>query len=205
VQTRPSRTTSERPAAKAAPRPRTPRKPVDVRSKVSAVRDRGGRAWRVVAGGVGGGARTGGTFVAARARTVAAWRLPHINLYLAAAITGAVVGLVTVVLGALSLWIFESVRGVASGGGLWGGLTVVGLVVVAGFLGESLLRGFGSHSGRLTSFFAVVLAIIALLGLFLDLADSWAALALVPILGIAAYSVAHWLIDIAENSPPVVE
>ncbi|MET0930756.1 MAG: hypothetical protein ABWX74_14645 [Aeromicrobium sp.] len=193
------------PTTKAAPRTRPTRQPVDVRAKLRTVRDRTGSTWRVVAGGVGGGARTGGSFVATRARTVAAYRLPRINLYLAAAITGAVVGLVTVGLGLISLVVFEQVRGVASGGGLWGGLTLIGLTLVAYLLGEALLRGFGSSSGRLTSFLAIVLVIIAILGLFLDLADSWAALALVPALGVVAFAVSHWLIDIAEHTPTSIE
>jgi hypothetical protein len=202
VQSRPgSKTTA--PTTKVAPRTRPTRRPVDVRARLRTAGSRAGSAWWFVADGVGGGARTGGSFVAARARTVAAWRLPHINLYLASAVTGAVVGLVTVGLGVIALAIFEMVRGVASGGGLWGGLTLVGLAVVACLLGDALLRGFGARSGRLTSFLAVVLAIIAILGLFLDLADSWAALVLVPVLGVAAFVLSYWLIDLAENAPPV--
>jgi hypothetical protein len=205
VASRPARTKTPSARPSPEPRPRVPRQRVDVRGGLSTGRRRTGTAVRAVSGRVGGAARTSGAFAAGRARAVAAWRLPHINLRLAAAITGAVVGLVSVVLGVLVLAVFESVRGVSSGGGLWGGLAFIGIAVAAALLGESLLRGFGSQSGRLTSFFAVVLTIIAMLGLFLGLADSWAALVVVPALGVAAYSLSQWLIDLAESAPPVID
>lgn len=192
---------ASRPASKqAAPRPS-----VDVRGKVSASRQRAVDAWWLVADGVTDGTRAAGGFAARRARSVAGWRLPRLNIYVAAAITGAVVGLVAVLLGIAALAIFDAVRGVSSGGGLWGGLAFAGIAIVAGFIGEALLRGFGSTSARLTSFFAIVLVIIAMLGLFLDLADSWVALPLIPLLGIAAFSLAQWLIDIAESTPPEID
>lgn len=195
-----------RPAGK-APATKVPaaRQRIDLRSKASTVRERAGHAWRTVADGLGSGARTTGGFVATKARSLAAWRLPHLNPYLAAAITGAVVGIVAVVLGIAALSIFDAVRGVSSGGGLWGGLTLAGIAVAAGFLGAGLLRGFGSASGLLISFLAVVLTIIAILGVFLDSADTWVALPLVPLLGIAAFTLSRWLIDIAETTPPEID
>ncbi len=60
-------------------------------------------------------------------------------------------------------------------------------------------------TARLTSFLAVVLAIVAMLGLFLDVADTWAAVALIPLLGAAAFTLSHWLIDLAENTPAVID
>ena len=194
-----------RPAAKTGRRPAVSRPRIDVRGAVGSVRDRTGSSWATVAGGTGRGARATGRLVAARARTVAAWRLPHLDPRLAAAVTGAVVGLVTVALGVLALAVFESIRGVSSGGGLWGGLTLLGIALVAVLLGQPLLRGFGSPSGRLTSVLAVVLAIVALLGLFLDLADSWAAIVVLPLLGIVTFSLSAWLVEIAEHAPPVVD
>jgi hypothetical protein len=191
---------------KVAPRPaKAPRQRIDVRSKVSAARSRTSGTWHTAAGTIGSGARTSGSFVAERARAVAAWRLPHINPYLAAVVTGAVVGLVAVGLGVLALAVFQEVRGVSSGGGLWGGLTFAGLALVAVALGDALLRGFGAHSSRLTSVFAVVLTIIAMLGLFLDLTDSLAAVALLPLLGAATFTLSYWLIDLAESTPPVTD
>lgn len=203
---RPQAKVQSRPAGK-APVTKAPvaRQRIDLRSKASTARERAGHAWWTVADGVGGGARTTSGFVAARARSVAGWRLPHLSPYLAAAITGAVVGIVAIVLGIAALAIFDAVRGVSSGGGLWGGLTFAGIAVVVGFLGAALLRGFGSASGLLISFLAVVLTIIAILGLFLDLADTWVALPLVPLLGIAAFTLSRWLIDIAESTPPEID
>lgn len=187
------------------PKPGVPRQRIDLRSKAGSARERSADAWWVVADGVTGGARTVGTFATARARTVAGWRLPQLNVYLAAAITGAVVGIVAVILGIASLAIFDAVRGVSSGGGLWGGLTFAAIAVIAGFVGELLLRGFGSTSGRLTSVLAVVLMIVAMLGLFLDVVDTWAALPLLPVTGIAAFVLARWLIEIAESAPPEID
>ncbi|MET1038138.1 MAG: hypothetical protein ABW075_07680 [Aeromicrobium sp.] len=206
VASRPGRTTTSPEREPAAPRPaKVARQRINVRSRLDTGRRHTATAWRAVSGGAGTAAHTGGSFVAARARTVAAWRLPHINPHLAAAVTGAVVGLVSVLLGVISLAIFDAVRGVSSGGGLWGGLAFVAIAVVAVLVGESLLRGFGSPSARLTSFLGVVLVIIAMLGLFLELTDSIAAFALIPLLGVVAYSLAHWLIDAAERTPPVID
>lgn len=192
---------ASRPSAESSP----PRPRVDLRTKVGSARQRGTDAWWVVADGVSSGSRAVGGFASSRARTVAAWRLPHLSPYLAAAITGAVVGIVAVLLGIVALAIFDAVRGVSSGGGLWGGLTFIAIAVIAALVGEALLRGFGSTSGRLTSVLAVVLSIVAILGLFLDLAGSWVALPLLPLLGIAAFSLSHWLIDLAENTPVEID
>ena len=196
-----------KPVAKVAPRARVPRErpSIDLRAKASATRELAGRAWWATADNVSGGARTVGGFVSARAKAVAAWRLPHINLYLASVITGAVVGLVAVVLGVSALAIFRGVRGVSSGGGLWGSITFIALAVISVLLGEALLKGFGSHTARLTSFLAIVLTIVAMLGVFLDLLDSSAVLVLIPLLGLVAFALSHWLVDIAENAPTVVE
>lgn len=221
--------TATKPQAKAAPKPaskpgtKAPAAPVrsgapvprqkvarqrpslDIGAKVAGAGELTGRAWWAVADRTADGAHATGTFVAARARAVRAYRLPHLNPYLASVITGAVVGLVAVVLGIGTLAIFEAVRGVSSGGGLWGGLTFTVVAVIGVFLGESLLRGFGTHGARVTSFLAVMLSIIAMLGLLLDLVDGVAGLVLIPLLGVAGYVVAHWLVDLAENTPAVVE
>jgi hypothetical protein len=46
---------------------------------------------------------------------------------------------------------------------------------------------------------------VAILALFLELADSQWALVLVPSLGAVTYLVAHWLITVAESSPTLPE
>jgi hypothetical protein len=185
----------------ASPKARRPAPSIDVRAKAAGARDLAGRAWWAMADNVAVGSRTGGRFVAGRARAVAGWRLPHLSPYLASVVTGAVVGIVAVLLAALSLRVFEAVRGVSSGGGLWGGLVFAAVAVVCVFAGEAMLRGFGTPSARLTSTLAVILAIIAMLGLFLDLVDGVAGLVLVPLLGVAGYALAHGLIDLSERSP----
>jgi hypothetical protein len=198
---------STAPSTPKAPRQKIARQrpSIDLGAKAAGARELTGRAWGATADRTTSFARLVARFTAARARAVAAWRLPHLNGYLASVITGVVVGLVAVILGAAALAIFESVRGVAAGGGLWGGLTFIVVAAVCLFAGESLLRGFGTTSARATSAVAVVLVIVAMLGLFLDLADSAAAIVLVPVLGAAGYALAHWLVDLAENAPPVVE
>lgn len=196
-----------RPVAKTAPRPKVSRqRPViKFRARTAGARDLTGRAWWAAADTATHATRATGRVLSARARTVAAWRLPHVHPVLATVITGAVVGLVAVALSAAALAIFESVRGVSSGGGLWGGLTFVAVATITLFLGESMLRGFGAHAPRLTSFLAVMLAIAAMLGLLLGVLEGALAIALVPLLSAAAYVIAHWLIEVAEHAPTVAE
>lgn len=188
----------------APPRPR-----VDVGAKVGAV----GRAVTSrgagVASGITGSARSGGratgAFVSDRLHAVRAWRIPHLDLRVAAVITGLLVGLVSVGLAAGALALFSEVRGVSSGGGRWGSLTFVVIAFIAFVAGELLLAAFGSNQARLTSFLGVVLTIVLILGVFLDLADSSWALVLVPVLGAVAYLGAHWLLVLAESGPTLPE
>jgi hypothetical protein len=192
--------TATKPAPKAKAAPSSPSAPTACRAG-----DLAGRAWWATADNVAVGSRTAGRFVAGRARAVAGWRLPHVNPYLASVVTGAVVGLVAVLLAVLSLQVFEAVRGVSTGGGLWGGLAFAAVAIVSVFVGEAMLRGFGAPSARLTSALGVILTIVAMLGLFLELLDGPAGLVLVPVLGIAGYALSHWLVDLAEKSPPLVD
>ncbi|MCW2829606.1 MAG: hypothetical protein JWP31_298 [Aeromicrobium sp.] len=192
----------------ASPKPATAprqRPSLDVRGTAGAAGHRVGEAWWAVADRARSGAGTARSFATTHARTVAAWRLPHINPFLAAVVSGAVTGIVAVALGLFALSIFSDIRGVASGGGLWGGLTFVLVAVLGIGVGELLLRGFGLGAARLTAFLGVVLTIVAMLGLFLDVVETRAALLLVPALGALAFAAAHWLVDLAENSPPVLD
>jgi hypothetical protein len=195
------------PGRSSAPRPTVTRhRPsIDLGATVAGARDLVGRAWWAVADTTSDAARATGRVTAARARTVAAWRLPHLHPYLASVVTGVLVGLLAVLLGLASLALFSAVRGVSSGGGLWGGLAFSAVAVVSVFAGEALLRGFGTPSARLTSVLAVILTIVAMLGLFLDVVDGTAGLVLVPLMGAAGYALSHWLVELAENTPPVVE
>lgn len=202
---RPSATPTPSSAPRPVPKPRRPRPQVDLRARTGAAGHRVADTWWAVADKARDAGATSGRLVASRARSAAAYRLPHINLYLASAVTGAVVGLFAVLAGFVALQIFESTRGVSGGGGLWGGLAFVVVAVLGHALGALLLQGFGSRSARLTSFLGLVLAIVAILGLFLGLADSAAALVLMPLLGVATFTIAHWLVDLAESSPAFTE
>lgn len=216
-----ARTTTKvatRPAAKAAPatpgptaktapttKTRRQRPPLELRAKAGTAGRRAGNAWRSVADGARSTSRRVGTATASRAHTVAAWRLPHLNPYLAAVITGAVVSVVSLLLGLGALTIFQAVRGVASGGGLWGSIAFLGIAALVGWLGAALLAGFGTSSPRLTSLLAVIVTIVAILGLFPEASQGLLALAIVPALAIASYVLARWLIDVAENTPDEID
>lgn len=146
-----------------------------------------------------------GTFMSDRFHALIDWRVPHIDPRAATPITGAVVGLISVGLGLGALQIFNAVRGVAAGGGQWGSLTFVVVTFIAIVIGDLLLRAFGTAQSGLTSFLGVILAIVALLAFFLELADSRWALVLVPVLLAATYFLAHWVLTLAESSSTLPE
>ena len=209
---RPVSTTSTKPKAKVASRPagKSPgstkaRARVNVGAAGKALGSRGAEVASGVAGTVGSAARTTGTFIADRFRALIAWRIPHIDPRLASVVTGLVVGLVSVGLGLIALEIFNDVRGVASGGKQWGSLTFVVVTFIAIIVGDLLLTAFGTARAGLISFLGVVLAIVAILGLFLEMADDNRALVLVPTLGAVTYLLSHWLISVAESSPRLPE
>lgn len=204
--------TSTKPQAKVASRPgakpagsTSTRPRVKVGAAGKALKSRGAGVASGVAGAAGSAARATGDFVTDRFHALIAWRVPHLDPRLAAVVTGLVVGLVSVGLGLIALEIFNDVRGVASGGGRWGTLTFVVVTFIAIVIGDLLLTAFGTARPGLISFLAVVLTIVALLGVFLEMADDRRALVLVPALGAVAYFIAHWLITLAESSPTLPE
>lgn len=196
-----------KPVARTAATPKVkPQRPsVDIGAKLGAVGHRLSDAWWVIADGVRDGSQATWKFTTSHARQAAAWRLPHINLYLASVITGAIVGLMAVGLGFAALRVFDQVRGVSTGGGLWGGIAFIAISLLVAWLGRALLAGFGSHSARLTSFLGIVLTIVAILGLFLNQVQTAAAVVVIPALAIASYALAHWLIDLAEHTPVEID
>lgn len=207
------------PQAKTASRPTTrptvrtgsttTRPRIEVGAKVGAA----GRAITSRSAGIASGVtvrarsagRATGTFAAGHLHALRAWRIPHLDLRLAAVITGLLAGLVSVGLAVAALALFSEVRGVSSGGGRWGSLTFVVVMFVAFVIGELLLAAFGSKHARLTSFLGVILAIVTILAAFLDLADSRWAMLVVPLVGAAAYLVAHWLLTLAESGSTLPE
>lgn len=209
---RPVSTTKTRPQAKVASRPgakpagSTKTRPrVNVGATGKALTSRGADLASGIAGATGSAARATGAFVADRFHAVIAWRIPHIDPRLASPLTGLLVGLVSVGLGLVALEVFNDVRGVSSGGKQWGSLTFVVVTFIAMVLGDLLLRAFGTARAGLISFLGVVLTIVAMLGIFLDMADDRRALVLVPILAAATYFSSHWLITVAESSPTIPE
>ncbi len=206
--------TTTRPKAKAAATPtKTPRKPVrpkfDVATKVKgaqkAVTSRGSSVASGAAAGVRSASTRVGETVSDTFFRVRSWRIPHWNPIPSSIFTGAVVGLIAVALGLASKSMFNELRGVSAGGGRWGSLTFVVVAFIAFVLGELLLSGFGVAQARLTSFLGVVLTIVAMLGLFLGLADTVWGLVLVPVIAVISYVLAYWLLDLAENSAEVVD
>lgn len=146
--------------------------------------------------------RTSADFVVDRWYDLRAWWLPSLPPARASVITGLLMGLLAVGLGVGALAIFSQVRGVASGGGTWGSLTFVVVAFVAFAGGERLLAGFDTPMPRLTSFLGITLTLVAILGLFLGVADSTYAIVVVPVVTAAGYLVAHWLLAFAEATPP---
>jgi hypothetical protein len=202
--TKPRATVASRPGAKPAGSTKT-RPRVKVGAAGKALTSRSADVASGVAGTAGSAARATGTFIADRFRALIAWRVPHIDPRLASAVTGIVVGLVSVGLGLVALEVFNDVRGVASGGKQWGSLTFVVVTFIAIIIGDLLLTAFGTARAGLISFLGVVLAIVAILGLFLEMADDNRALVLVPTLGAVTYLVSHWLISVADSSPTIPE
>jgi hypothetical protein len=212
---RPVSTTTPKPQAKVASRPNAkPAGATKTRPRVNV--SRAGKAGKAltsrsagvasgIAGAAGSAARSTGHFLHDRFRAVLAWRVPHIDPRLASIITGLVVGLMSVGLGLVALEIFNDVRGVASGGKQWGSLTFVVVTFIAIIVGDLLLTAFGTARAGLISFLGVVLAIVAILGVFLEMADDNRALVLVPVLGAVTYLASQWLIATAESSPTIPE
>lgn len=197
--------TATKPKAKVSPArpgkaPAPERQRVDFSARLGTAGHRIADAWWVVADTVREGSGATRRATAARARAVAGWRLPHLNLHLAALITGAAVGLTAVGLGAASLQLFNATRNVSTGGGFWGGLTVIVIGVLCACLGSLLLAGFGSPTARLTSILGVIVTAVAIMGLFLDQSQTNAAVLLIPALAATSYVLAHWLLTLAEEN-----
>ena len=187
------------------PRPTIKAPSVQITPTITAVRERTSAA----AGAVGSrGARFGRATGAVTARgwsRARGWRIPHLDPVPATIITGAIVGLVSVGLGLAALRMFTELRGVAGGGGTWGSLTLVVVTFIAFALGERLLTAFGTPLPRLTSFLAVVLTMIVILGALLGPTDSALGIVIVPVLGALTFFAAHWLLTLAESAPADVE
>lgn len=130
---------------------------------------------------------------------VRAWRIPTVEPVKASLITGLICGLVVTGLGAGFLAFFEYVRGVSTGGGLWGGLSVTALGLLCLFMGSWLLRSFGVASPMGTSLLAVMLVFGLLVTFFLGISATDWALVLVPALTTVCYFAAAALFAVIED------
>lgn len=129
---------------------------------------------------------------------VRTWRIPQLAPVPASIVTGLVCGAVVTVLGAMLLAIFEWTRGTATGGGLWGSLSVGALLVTCSVLGGWLLRRFGSPQPAGTSLLAVALSLTGTLLLVEPANGPWAA-ALIPTLIVLGYVIAARLTDVVSR------
>ncbi|WP_182527262.1 hypothetical protein [Nocardioides dongkuii] len=119
-------------------------------------------------------------------------REPVLTGLAAAAATGAVVGLLAVVLTSGSLQVCDAARGTASCGdaGFFLLLAIVAVCVVAG---SALLRWSRVPDPGSTSFLAVgLLAVVALLFLVEHLLDWWM-LIVIPVVSLATYAASYWV------------
>ena len=118
--------------------------------------------------------------------------LPRLAPIPAALVTGAVVGLLMVVLTWGSLHLCEVVRGTSTCGNP-GIFLLLAILVVLVLVGGALLAALGVADGRSTSFLGVgLLAVIALLFLA-DLLFQWWMVLAIPVASIAAFALAQWV------------
>lgn len=101
-------------------------------------------------------------------------RLPHLSPTRGSAITGTLVGLLSVLFGWGFYLLFSATRGTSAGGG-WGFLAIVFTAFVAFIAGELLLSGFGVPLARVISILSILLALLIVLVFFIKLvAGAWA-------------------------------
>jgi hypothetical protein len=120
-------------------------------------------------------------------------RLPvHVPGPLAAAATGAVVGLVVVGLTTASLRLCSSMRGTSSCGNP-GLLLLLAITVLAVFLGSLMLRTAGVAAYGSTSFLGVGLLVVLILLALLPVLDRWWVVIVVPLVAVLTHLASWWL------------
>jgi hypothetical protein len=130
-------------------------------------------------------------------------RLPALSGLQAAAFAGLVVGAFLVLATFGSLRGCSALRGTSTCGGAAGFPLLLAIGIVAVVIGAALLRAFRITSPGSDSFLAVALVAV-LTTLFLGSHyDAWWMFVVVPVLTLAAFSLAHWvsvnLIDRADD------
>ena len=122
----------------------------------------------------------------------APFRLPPVSAPIAAAVTGAVIGLFIVGLTALSSRGCEAVRGTGSCGGI-GLVFLIAILVLAVLLGAFLLKAWQIGDPMNSSFLAVgLVAVIAML-FFLSYIDEWWMVIVIPATSAVMYVLAWWI------------
>ena len=125
-------------------------------------------------------------------------RLPHLSPMRASAITGVIVGFLSVGLGWGFYQLFSATLGTQAGG-RWGFLALVFVSFLAFIAGELLLAGFGVQHGRAISVLSVMLVLLAILLVFIDLAAGIWAVLIVPTLCVGAWLASCAMMQVAGN------
>ena len=119
--------------------------------------------------------------------------LPSLSGIPAAAVTGAVVGGLALLLTWLAVSSCDVVRGTKSCGGGPGFLILVAVLFVLAWAGGLLLAGFGVSDATSTSFLAVgVMAVVVMLFLLDAIYDWWIVIA-IPVVSVLAYIGSWWI------------
>jgi hypothetical protein len=116
--------------------------------------------------------------------------LPQLGAVPATLLTGLLVGLLTVGLVFASQGACELLRGTSSCGDA-GFLLLLAVLVLAGWLGGTLLRALGVSEGGSTSFLAMGLVAVVLMLFLADELFRWWMVVVVPLVAMIAYVLAH--------------
>ena len=119
-------------------------------------------------------------------------RTPLVTGLAAAALTGAVVGLVIVALTAASFRLCEVVKGTSSCGGP-GVLLLIAIMAATVFLGAAMLRLFHVVDPGSTSFLAVGLTCVLSLLFLIDVIFDWWMIIAIPVISIGTFALSHWV------------
>jgi len=125
-------------------------------------------------------------------------RLPHLSPLRGSALTGVLVGLLSVAFGWGFYLLFSATRGTSAGGG-WGFLAIVFVAFIAFIAGELLLSGFGVPLARVISILSILLALLIVLIFFVKLvAGVWAWL-IIPAVTSLAFIASSAIMPIASQ------
>jgi hypothetical protein len=131
--------------------------------------------------------------------------LPRVNAKVAALVTGALVGLVGVVLTFVTQKGCEAVKGTGSCGGI-GLLLLIVILVAMVLLGAALLKAWKISDPTSSSFLAVGLVAVVAMLFFLSIIDRWYMVIVIPVLSALTYLLSWWVtatfIETPENETP---